>query len=290
MRITTSKFHRVAITAVALGVGLALTAVSPASAAGTYTFAGLRDWDRDGHQDVIAEDSGGILWLYPGESKRGYSQTPRVQIGNGWGPFTYAGIADWDRDGHQDIIARDNGTGLLWLYLGESKRGYSQAGRVQIGNGWQGYTFAGIADWDRDGHQDIVAEDSAGNLWLYPGDSSRGYSAFQRVQIGNGWTPFSYAGITDWDRDGHQDIIARDNGTGLLWLYLGQSKRGYSQAGRVQIGNGWQNYTLADVTDWDRDGHQDIVARDSNALLWLYPGDSSRGYSAFQRVQIGNGW
>ena len=33
-------------------------------------------------------------------------------------------------------------------------------------------------------------------------------------------------------------IVARD-GTGRLWLYLGQSKRGPSGAGRVQIGNGW---------------------------------------------------
>ena len=58
---------------------------------------------------------------------------------------------------------------------------------MQIGNGWKGYTFAGLADWDSDGHQDIVAKDASGLLWLYPGDSSRGYSQEQRIQIGNGW-------------------------------------------------------------------------------------------------------
>ena len=50
--------------------------------------------------------------------------------------FTFAGIADWDGDGNQDIVARDNRDGLLWLYPGQSKRGYSQQSRVQIGNGW----------------------------------------------------------------------------------------------------------------------------------------------------------
>ncbi len=288
MRITTSKFHRVAITAVVLGVGLAMTATAPASAAGTFSFAGLRDWDRDGHQDVVAEDAGGRLWLYPGESKRGYSSQQPVQIGNGWTPFTYAGVADWDRDGHQDIVARDGG-GLLWLYPGQSKRGYSSATPVQIGNGWGGFTFAGIADWDRDGHQDIVARNSSGLLMLYPGQSRRGYSSVQPVQIGNGWSPYAFAGVADWDRDGHQDIVARDGG-GLLWLYPGQSKRGYSSAQPVQIGNGWGPYTFADVTDWDRDGHQDIVARDGSALLWLYAGQSKRGYSTAGRTQIGNGW
>ncbi|MFS8978231.1 hypothetical protein PO002_27595 [Cupriavidus necator] len=39
-----------------------------------------------------------------------------------------------------------------------------------------GYTFVGVADWDRDGHQDIVARDASGVLWLYPGMSTRGYS------------------------------------------------------------------------------------------------------------------
>jgi hypothetical protein len=30
------------------------------------------------------ENAAGKLWLYPGESKRAYSSTERVQIGNGW--------------------------------------------------------------------------------------------------------------------------------------------------------------------------------------------------------------
>jgi len=256
--------------------------------AAQFTFAGLADWDGDGHQDIVARDSTGLLWLYPGDSSRGYSQFDRVQIGNGWKGFTFAGLADWDSDGHQDIVARDS-TGLLWLYPGDSSRGYSQVDRVQIGNGWKGYTSAGLADWDGDGHQDIVARDSTGLLWLYPGDSSRGYSQVDRVQIGNGWKGYTFAGLADWDSDGHQDIVARDS-TGLLWLYPGDSSRGYSQVDRVQIGNGWKGYTSAGLADWDSDGHQDIVARDSTGILWLYPGDSSRGYSQVDRVQIGNGW
>ena len=200
---------------------------------------------------------------------------------------TFAGIADWDGDGHQDIVARER-DGRLWLCLGDSSRGYSQEERVQIGNGWFDYTFAGLADWDADGHQDIVARDAAGLLWLYPGDSSRGYSQYQRVKIGNGWQGYTFAGLADWDADGHQDIIARD-AAGLLWLYPGDSSRGYSQYQRVKIGNGWQDYIFVGLADWDADGHQDIVARDFYNLLWLYPGDSSRGYSQEQRVQIGNG-
>jgi uncharacterized protein YktB (UPF0637 family) len=252
------------------------------------TFAGIADWDGDGHKDIVAKDSTGVLWLYPGESKRGYSQQSRFQIGHGWNGFTFAGIADWDGDGHQDIVAKDP-TGVLWLYPGESKRGYSQQSRVQIGHGWNGFTFAGIADWDGDGHQDIVAKDPTGVLWLYAGESKRDYSQQSRVQIGHGWNGFTFAGIADWDGDGHQDIVAKDP-TSVLWLYAGESKRGYSQQSRVQIGHGWNGFTFADIADWDGDGHQDIVAKDPTSVLWLYAGESKRDYSQQSRVQIGHGW
>jgi len=59
-----------------------------------------------------------------------------VLIGHGWNPFTPFGVADWDRDGHRDIIARDDATTKLWLYPGQSVRGYSGAPRAQIGNGF----------------------------------------------------------------------------------------------------------------------------------------------------------
>lgn len=50
--------------------------------------------------------------------------------------YIFFGLADWGQDGHQDILTRENATGDLWLYPGESKRGYSSAQRIQIGNGW----------------------------------------------------------------------------------------------------------------------------------------------------------
>jgi hypothetical protein len=280
--------------ALLVACGILVAGGSPAAA---YTpvvaFGGVADYDADGSQDIVArENATGNLWLYPGQSVRGYSSIGRVQIGNGWQTMTFAGIADWDGDGNQDIVARDNTTGLLWLYPGTSARGYSSAVGVQIGNGWKNFTFAGIADYDGDGNQDIVARDDAtGLLWLYPGQSVRGYSSTGRVQIGNGWKPVTFAGIADWDSDGSTDIVARDNTTGLLWLYPGQSVRGYSSIGRVQIGNGWKPVTFTGIADYDGDGSQDIVARDNTTgFLWLYPGTSARGYSNQDRVKIGNGW
>ena len=272
-------------------VALATLMATPAAAATTgYTFAGVADWDHDGHQDIVAHNAAGDLLLYPGQSVRGYSGITPVRIGNGWNGFTVAGIADWDRDGHADVLARNDVTSDLWLYPGESKRAYSAQDRVKIGNGWAGFTFAGVADWDGDGSQDIVARSAAGDLLLYPGQSIRGYSGVAPVQIGNGWNGFTMAGIADWDRDGHPDILARNDATSDLWLYPGESKRAYSAQQRVKIGNGWGGFTFAGLADWDHDGSPDLVARAPSGDLLLYPGQSIRGYSGVAPVKIGNGW
>ena len=74
----------------------------------------------------------------PVREAKGQAQTapaPSTHV-NASRPFTPFDLADWDRDGHQDIVARDNTTGNLWLYRGQSARGYSSYARVQIGNGW----------------------------------------------------------------------------------------------------------------------------------------------------------
>ena len=67
---------------------------------------------------------------------RGYPSTPPVKIGNGWAGFTSFGVADYDRDTHKDIVTRADMTGDLWLYPGQSVRGYSGAPPAKIGNGW----------------------------------------------------------------------------------------------------------------------------------------------------------
>ncbi|MER7789627.1 FG-GAP-like repeat-containing protein, partial [Streptomyces sp. NPDC097640] len=118
-----------------------LNPTGAAAATGAYSSFGVADWDRDQHQDIIARNNAtGDLWLYPGTSQRGYSNQTPVKIGNGWNGYTPFGTTDWDHDQHQDIIARNDTTGDLWLYPGTSQRGYSNQTPVKIGNGWNGYT------------------------------------------------------------------------------------------------------------------------------------------------------
>ncbi|WP_245531547.1 FG-GAP repeat domain-containing protein [Arthrobacter globiformis] len=44
------------------------------------------DFNGDGKSDVLARDSGGSLWLYPGNGHGGW--LARVKVGSGWNGFT----------------------------------------------------------------------------------------------------------------------------------------------------------------------------------------------------------
>ena len=85
-------------------------------------------------------------------------------------PITFFGVGDWDRDGHKDQLIRQDSTGDLLLVPGQSKRSGSTVAPVRIGNGYRGFTFFGLADRDRDGHQDLlVRQDASGDLFLHTG-------------------------------------------------------------------------------------------------------------------------
>jgi hypothetical protein len=86
---------------------------------------------------------------------------------------------------------------------------------------------------------DLVARDTSGQLWLYPGNGQNEW--FTRVSLGAGWNTMS--AITapgDMDGDGRPDVIARDT-TGELWLYPNNGAGDWLK--RIDLGPGWNPMT-----------------------------------------------
>ncbi|MET3950981.1 VCBS repeat-containing protein, partial [Arthrobacter sp. UYEF36] len=149
-------------------------------------------------------------------------------------------------------------------------------------------TFASAkksTDFNGDGRSDLLARDSAGVLWFYPGNGTGAF--LTRVKIGSGWnTMTSLTSPGDLNGDGKADLLARDS-SGVLWFYPGNGTG--TLLTRVKIGSGWNTMTsLTSPGDLNDDGKADLLARDSSGILWFYPGNGTG--TLLTRVKIGSGW
>ncbi len=241
---------------------------------------GVGDLNGDHNRDVLARDSSGTLWLYPGNGSNGFLARQQVAVGlQGYNAF--ASVAD--ASGYVSLFARDS-RGVLWMYGDVSDGGYSQL--LQVATGWQFITaITGVGDFNSDGAPELLARTSSGAVDLYSVNDSTA-TLGPPVQIATGWGGMTaIVGAGDFNGDGFPDILARDS-SGTLWLYPGDGTGAIGAP--VALGSGWNGLSVVSVGDFNHDQKQDVLARDGSGILWLYPGNGSNGF--LPRVEIGTGW
>ena len=240
------------------------------------------DFDGDGRADVLARDTGGRLWLHPGDGAGGWQ--PARQIGTGWNVMTAILVpGDFDGDDNVDVLARDT-TGRLLLYPGDGVGGWRAPSAV--GSGWSGMrSILGPGDFNGDGNVDVLAVDSGSRMLLYPGNGSGGW--LSPVQVGSGWgTMNAVVGPGDLNGDGAVDVLARST-DGSLHLYPGNGAGGWRA--RSTIGPGWSALSpIIGPGDFNGDGFADVLARNSSGVLLLFAGDGTGGLRPGSAV--GSGW
>ena len=207
----------------------------------------------------------------------------RKQIATNWTKIdAVTRHGDFNRDGRDDVIAREKTTGYLWLYPGT---GSAFGARLRIGTGWNGMReITAVGDLTGDGNADVVAVHTAtGALKLYPGKATALRSGITLAP--NGWqTLDELTGVADVDGDGTNDLMARVRATGALRLYPGQAGRFGPPRDISTSGTGLRN--LTSVGDFDRDGIADLMATDATGILYRYPlGPTSLG----TRMRLGKG-
>ncbi|OAR25079.1 hypothetical protein A8W25_28575 [Streptomyces sp. ERV7] len=255
------------------------------------------DLTGDGKKDLVGVESAtGTLYLYPGNGDGTLGD--RVRIGSGWGGMSKLAAADFTGDGRADLAAVENTTGNLYVYPGSGTAGgmNTLGARVRIGSGWGAMRDLTALDVNKDGRPDLLAIDSGGALWAYPGSGgAAGMSTLgDRAQIGSGWNAMTeLAAPGDLNSDGTADLVAVDP-SGSLWKYPATgSLNGMNTLGdRDRIGSGWDSMRQLVGADFNGDGKGDLDAvqapTGSTGTFYFYPGNGDGGFA--DRTRIGNGW
>jgi hypothetical protein len=155
-------------------------------------------------------------------------------------------VGDWNGDGRGDVMYRQKSTGRMMLRTGMGKNRFSSP--TVAAEGWGAMkAVTAVGDVTGDRFPDLLAQDAAGNLKVYPSNGKRGFKAAQSA--GSLEPEQAVSGAYDWfftagdlDGDGRDDVLARTRRNGVLWMLPGTSS---GLGDRRLVAMGFKGHDLA---------------------------------------------
>ncbi|MFN7138929.1 MAG: FG-GAP-like repeat-containing protein [Limisphaerales bacterium] len=276
------------------GASGAFSATSLAGNSYSGTFSMLEtgpDFNGDGRADFVFQTADGVLftWLMNGPNFLGASLLREgLSVGSLWRTVS---AADFNGDGKPDILLRDQNCRLaVWLMDGTQ---ISQG--LYLRNGQNGnplWRSVAVADFNGDGHKDILFQHNNGSLavWLMNGtDFVQSVLLRDGHTSGSAWRAFAAA---DLNGDRKPDVLFHNNHTGKLavWYFDDLTFLGGDQLrGGHALPLQWR---ALGVSDLNNDGKLDIIFQhDAGALAgWYMDGKEFLGaVSIRDGHQVGSG-
>jgi len=172
------------------------------------------------------------MWIM---NAAGTAFTGWVYLGQVPTAWRIAGTADFNGDGHPDIVWENTVTGDHGIWT-MNAAGTAFTGWVYLGQVPTAWRIAGTADFNGDGYPDILWENTLTGdrgIWIM---NAAGTAFTNWVYLGQVPTAWRIAGTADFNGDGYPDILWENTLTGdrgiwimnaagtafTNWVYLGQ--------------------------------------------------------------------
>ncbi len=218
------------------------------------------DLDNDGDLDFIANEKNGDIY---GFINNGRQKFVKVEIDKYLQFYSDAMDilgSDFNKDYNRDFIVSQNDDVPI-EYNNFTKLEFDKINLPALPSG-QRIRKKEVIDINNDDKNDLICIDYNGNIFIYTNKSTSHKIIFSIPVYNFSVTYFPYTFLSgDFDEDGINDLIIGGDVNGDTYFYKGDSSGGFAlQAGITPFD--FNNYTSADVMDFNGDGYLDIIAVD----------------------------
>jgi len=212
--------------------------------ANPWNIVGIGDFNGDGKPDVVWQDpvSGAVqVWYLGGAAGTTVMSAANITTKN---PWKVVSIADFNQDGHPDLVWQDPVSGWvqIWYLGGSQGTTLLGAANLTLKNPWH---VVGTGDFNNDGFPDVLWQDPASGtvqIWYMGGTTpgAQGNALQFAVNLTGGMTTKVVA-IADFNNDGHPDVIFQNSTTGAATIYYYNGALGTTPNGTsvLSTGNPW---------------------------------------------------
>ena len=236
------------------------------------------DFDGDGRADILWRNDTGTLTDWLGTSNGGFNgnyANSAVDVPTDW---SIAGTGDFNGDGTSDILWR-NASGLTTEWLGGSNGGFTSNWANVATNVPTDWKIAATGDFNGDGRSDILWRNDNGQITDWLGTASGGFTDNYVNAVKNVTTDWHVAGTGDFNGDGRDDILWR-NDSGLLVDWLGNGNGGFTSNYANSVAQVSTDWHVEGIGDFNGDGMTDILWRNDSGLVTEWTGGSNGGFSS----------
>jgi hypothetical protein len=232
---------------------------------GTYAIQSYFDYDMDNDLDIIATQAGSyptIKQVFQNNGSSGYSSVDALSCQQC--PLTTS-VADFDKDGDEDVIQLDGSTYQLYLN--------TPAGLVATGTTFPAYeNKLDVTDYNNDGWPDVILLSSSfyhnGKIFRNAGLQN---GSFQFIELPLNLSSGDASSLSaDFDHDGRTDIAVLSPNISVL-LNKGNDTFQHYQVPAMRL-----SLHIAGIIDFDNDGDLDIYISGYHVEDYSYYGRQAK--------------